>query len=192
MRVIIILLSLIMVSCGVTDTAKNGSFQVNSKYIISNIDELSPSNKETFIKISDEISRYSQEEIFFRPENRSVKVKFGPLDSSFLGLTECTFYSDNKKTNCLITLSLNVNPDDSLSPIDRLQREKLLYGVIRHELGHSFGMGHNLEDTNSVMYPTLSLTHVEDQGVLLRFIEDLTNFRYNGTNSGLRTIFDDK
>jgi predicted Zn-dependent protease len=144
------------------------------------------------LQVANELEAYSQEEILFRQNNRSVVIKYGPLDGSLLGLTECTFYSDNIRTNCVITIKQEINPDLATSNAERLTKERLFYGVLRHEIGHAFGMGHNLVDTNNLMYPIFNFSHVEDQNVLLKFISDLTNFRYNGAASGIRTIFDDR
>jgi hypothetical protein len=192
-KVLSLLSVLVLSSCGQSDNGPNPKeLQVNARYLNTKAEGFSQTNSGLLIQIANELELYSQEEILFREKNRSVVVRYGPLDGSLLGLTECTFYSDNIRTNCVITIKQDINPDLASSNSERLNKERLFYGVLRHEIGHAFGMGHNLVDTNNLMYPIFNFAHVENQTVLLKFINDLTNFRYNGAASGIRTIFDDR
>lgn len=166
--------------------------QINSMFINIKLEDFSQENSINLMKLADEFEYYSQEEILFRENHRSVVLKFGDLDGSLLGLTECSFYYESNKTNCLITLKNEINPDFSENSLDLTRRETLFFGVVRHEIGHAFGMGHNLVDMSHIMYPIYNSSSVHDQSIILKFITDLTNFRYNGPSSGIRTIFDDR
>lgn len=140
---------------------------------------------------SSEINVYSNEDILFRKEGRSVIIRYDELEDNVLGVTECTFYLDPEKTNCLIKISNGINLNETKDSLELDKKTKLFFGVVRHEIGHAFGMGHNLENDKNVMYPIFNFDHVEDPKIFSTFILDLTSFRSTGKESGIRTIFDD-
>ena len=184
---------MLLSACGqVNSSPDNGDIIPNALYLNSSIADFTATNQQFFYLASAEINDLSKDDILFQKNGRVVSIKFGDLADSLLGLTECTFYNDPNKSYCQITLSQKVNIDLATSTFDVQRRTKLFSGVLRHELGHAFGMGHNLEDANNLMYPIFSFNHVDDPNVFINFINNLSNFRFNGKASGLRTILDDK
>jgi hypothetical protein len=179
---IFILSSFLLTGCG--QSSGSDVFSFNSLYI-SLTDKFNPNNSANTVWLFNEgtsnINNLSHEEILFKSPIRPTIIKFGDLDSGLLGLTEC-LYSNNGDSSCTITISNLINPD--VHP----EEANAFRGVLKHEIGHAFGLGHIKTDPeNNVMSPVFNDRQTLSQNVK-QFVIDLTNFRKNGVASGLPSI----
>jgi predicted Zn-dependent protease len=163
----------------------NGSFQYNSLYLnlTNNIPTTMTDSTSIFQAIIQDYDNRINQEVLYHQGIRPTTVHFGTLENQVLGLTQCNYYSDGT-SNCDVTLSNVINPDTVSDHQTKAAREVALGGVLRHELGHAFGMGHIKNNPMHVMYPYFNQNQTED-GPVSQFITDLNNFRYNGAASGL-------
>jgi hypothetical protein len=175
------LISLIS-GCGQGQSASGGQ-KLNSLYIslTQQFNESDSSNTiYLFNEGTDTLNYMTGENIIFHPPTRPTTIQFGDLDTSLLGYTEC-LYNNDGTSGCTITISNTINPD--VYPA----QENTFRGVLKHEIGHAFGMGHIKDDDNNVMYPVFYDKQTLPSN-LQQYIINLTNFRENGINSGLSPI----
>jgi hypothetical protein len=178
---VLVLLTFLVVGCG--QNSSTNVYSVNSPYIDLSQSFNMPNYSNTiylFNEGTSSLDNLSQEEILFHHSIRPTVVKFGHLDSNLLGLTEC-LYSNDGTSSCTITISNIINPDVDPSATNTFR------GVLKHELGHAFGLGHIKDDDNNVMYPIFYDKQTSQEN-LYKFVINLTNFRKNGTASGLPPI----
>ena len=175
-------------SNGINTGTGNGGFQYNSLYLnLSNqISSSMTDSTSIFTSITNDYDTRIKSEVLYHQGIRPTSVHFGALDAQVLGLTQCNYYSDGT-SNCDVTLSNVINPDTATDPQTKSAREVALGGVLRHELGHAFGLGHVKNNPMHVMYPYFSSNQTTESPIE-QFITDLNNFRYNGTASGLPDI----
>jgi len=92
-----------------------------------------------------------------------IKIVFGDLEENVIW-----------RAHCVITMSNKLNPLNKKEY--RFWSSEDFAGVLRHELGHCFGMDHS-DDPKSIMYwqynPEIHLT----EEAISRFSEDLKRFR---------------
>lgn len=139
-----------------------------------------------FRETTGDINIRIKEDVLFRSNYRPTKVQFGELSKNVLGLTQCEYYN-NGFSQCTITISNTINPDLTEDELLRSYKLNTFVGVIRHEIGHAFGMGHVKDSDVHVMYPYFKNIQLQETSVQ-KFIEDIDNFRKNGAASGLPTI----
>jgi hypothetical protein len=96
-----------------------------------------------------------------------IKILYGDLEDDVIGLAETW------SKYCRITMSNKLNPE---SPAFQRWSKKDFAGVLRHEIGHCFGMEHS-EDPNSIMFWQYHPgVHLKEQSIN-NFVNDLRNFR---------------
>ena len=92
-----------------------------------------------------------------------VKIVYGDLENDAIGLA--TTWSNH----CVITMSNKLSRDSRWDSDD-------FAGVLRHEIGHCFGIDHS-DDTNSIMYyQYIPWIHLRERAIG-SFVKDLKEFR---------------
>jgi hypothetical protein len=178
--------ALVLMGCG--SSQSGSSIAINSAFI--NLQNTFPETysltNDLFNQDTINFNQLVGQNILFQPNSRLVNVVYGDLDPGILGLTECVYESDGT-SSCTINLSNTIDPDQSISESDQETRTQTFVGVLRHELGHAFGLGHIKKDVNNVMYPYFNTNQLSDNS-LNEYIINLNNFRINGEASGLPDI----
>jgi hypothetical protein len=125
------------------------------------------------------------------PAGRAVEISYVKFDSSgILGLTQCSQAPDNS-ISCEIQISTTLNPDTVENPSEKDQVVKRLETVLRHEIGHAFGIAH-MNSPKELMY-AYSLPYHETEPAIETYVKELQELRQKGTDSGLPLLsFDSK
>lgn len=92
-----------------------------------------------------------------------IEIKFSDLEDRILGL------ATTWRTQCLIEMSNDFKKRGHWTKYD-------FAGVLRHEVGHCFGMDHST-DENSLMYAYYTPWLHLGEEVINAFVKELTNFR---------------
>ena len=187
-KFLLIILVFLVSACG-NNSANTNSVIYNTMFInLQNGESNSQFSltNELFNQDTEDYNSRVGADVLFQDNSRIVTFSFGELDSGLLGHTQCNYYSDGT-SSCSITITPSLNPDEAESSTDQETRSQTFFGVLRHELGHAFGMGHIKDDPNNVMYPTFNVNQLQEQNVQ-QYFENLNNFRVNGAASGLPNI----
>ena len=96
-----------------------------------------------------------------------IKILYGDLENAVIGQAETW------SRYCRITMSNRVNPD---SPSYEGWGNKDFAAILRHEIGHCFGMEHS-EDPNSIMYWQYHPVIHPGERAINNFVNDLKSFR---------------
>ena len=184
---VVILINL--VACGKQNLDANSGITLNSMFL--NLQNglnypVGTTTQTLFEQDTNDFNLRLQDNVLFRPPYRPTVMVYGDLDPGVLGLTACEYHSDGY-SQCTITISNLINPDTAPTLAIQNARTNAFVGVIRHELGHAFGLGHIKDNPQHVMYPYFNDIQLQEVNVA-KFFLDLDNFRRNGSASGLPSI----
>jgi hypothetical protein len=163
----LLLTSLIPAGCGEATancfkpTSNKPFFPYNAFYINSIDGDLSAVVDET---IGDLETRTGETFMHAAPvADMDIKIKFGDLDEKVIGQAETW------SNHCRITMSNTLKKEGYWSKYD-------FAAVLRHEIGHCFGMDHD-DDPTSIMYWQYDPTIHRKNDSINAFVIQLRNFR---------------
>lgn len=205
----VIAMACLVVLAGATTGCNGNDFtssgvSVSAKYLkINKADNFSKSSTSAlFDQIASDINTRAQDHIInsndpnARPDARKVTIFYQAQDSSIYARTDCNF-TDNTCEIFLNSNILHMDLDKATSKDDSLQSYRLLSSVLRHEIGHAFGLGHINNDADIMNWTVTNQNmpaddHINGSGFessLHNYINDVNSFRIEGLASGLASSY---